>query len=163
MIMKNFDKRYSTLLEDFSEDLDMIDDIDLDYSDEQEDDFAGSDSSAAGEFFGKLFAARDFLHLAHLKISGDGSFAGHKALNEAYDELLDLVDGIVETYQGTHGVVDINIPATTSDNDAAGYLEELLEYIEAAREGFEESWMQNEIDEVQKLISTTLYKINTLK
>ena len=120
-------------------------------------------SATPNDFFGKLFEARDYLHLAHLRITGEGSFAGHKALNEAYDGLLELADGIVEAYQGVHGLMEIKVPQVIADNEPVEYLQNLSAYIEINREQFAESWMQNEIDEVQKLIASTLYKLKYLK
>ncbi len=49
-----------------------------------------------------LFSARTQLHIYHLQTL---SFAQHKALNEAYDEIIDLIDGLVETYQGKTKVI----------------------------------------------------------
>lgn len=117
----------------------------------------------AGEFFGKLFAARDYFHLAHLNISGSGAYAAHVALNEAYDGILDLTDGMVESYQGLHGIIEIVIPGTSYSVDAISYTDMLCKEIDNNRKMFIESFMQNEIDELQKLLATTLYKLANLK
>ena len=39
-------------------------------------------------------------HEFHLKISGPGSFAIHKALMEYYEGIIPIIDGLVEAYQG---------------------------------------------------------------
>ena len=43
------------------------------------------ESMTPNEFFGKLFQIRNQIHLTHLKVTGVGSYASHKALNEFYD------------------------------------------------------------------------------
>jgi len=40
------------------------------------------------------------IHQLHLKVTGPGSFAAHKALNEFYDGMPNLVDAVAEQYQG---------------------------------------------------------------
>ena len=46
------------------------------------------------QFFGKLFQIRDQIHLRHLRVSGVGSYATHKALNEFYDRIFFLYRSI---------------------------------------------------------------------
>ena len=57
-------------------------------------------------FIGRLFELRDAAHIEHLKTR---SFAAHSALNGFYDEILDLADGFVESYQGKYGIVNIEV------------------------------------------------------
>jgi len=116
------------------------------------------------DLFAKLFQARDFFHLSHLKTQGAGSYAAHVALNDAYDKILGLVDGIVESWQGSHGkLADITLSAVAADTDPVVYITSLVKYIEVSRKSISESWLQNEIDEVQKLLTSTLYKLENLK
>ena len=61
------------------------------------------------KFIGRLFELRDAAHVEHLKTR---SFAAHSALNTLYDDLLDLADGFVESYQGKYGIVAIDIKHT---------------------------------------------------
>ena len=125
---------------------------------------SNDETNDAKDLFAKLFEARDYFHLAHLKMTGGGSYAGHKALNEAYDGILDLVDGMVESYQGIYGFIDIQIPTAIYDNEPVEYLQNLRAFVASKRDFFaDEPWMQNEIDEVQKLIASTLYKMKYLK
>ena len=53
-------------------------------------------------------AATSF-HKLHLQVTGDGSYAQHKALNEIYDKLPDLADEIAEGYQGACELI-LNYP-----------------------------------------------------
>ena len=56
------------------------------------------------KFFSKLFESREMTHVYHLQITGEGSYAGHKALDEYYNEVLDLIDDLIETYQGQYEI-----------------------------------------------------------
>lgn len=117
-----------------------------------------------GDFFGKLFQLRDEIHLNHLKITGPGSFAAHSALNGFYSDVLDLIDGLVESYQGKYGIVDITIPSSKS-GDSIKCLEELVKLTDggSAYNMFSETFIQNQIDEISTLTYSTLYKLKNLK
>jgi DNA-binding ferritin-like protein len=116
-----------------------------------------------GVFFGMLFHSRDYIHLAHLDVSGPGSFAAHKALNEFYGEILDIIDTLIESTQGEEGILKITIPKTELSKPAQEFLLELREYIKNQRVIFKESFQQNIIDNLQQLISQTIYKLKYLK
>jgi hypothetical protein len=117
-------------------------------------------SGSIKEFIGKLFQSRDVAHIIHLKTS---SFAQHKALNEYYDDIVDLTDSLVESFQGTNGLQDIEIPGSKYEEPVA-YLTSLHSYIESNRNKvFKETYHLNIIDEILQLISSTLYKLKFLK
>jgi hypothetical protein len=52
-----------------------------------------------------LFHSRTQAHVFHLQVEGEGSFAAHNALNTYYDAIVDLADGLVESYQGKYGIL----------------------------------------------------------
>jgi len=54
------------------------------------------------QFISTLFASRTQAHIFHLQTT---SFAAHAALNTFYDEIVDLADGLVESFQGRYGIV----------------------------------------------------------
>lgn len=113
-----------------------------------------------GKFIGDMFYCRDLIHLAHLKTT---SFAAHKALNEAYDELLDLTDDIAETLQGYKGILSITIDQVKY-TDILPYLkEERLEYIQKQKECSDMPDIQNKLQEAIGLFSKTIYKLENLK
>jgi hypothetical protein len=116
------------------------------------------------QFFGKLFQIRDQIHLRHLRVLGVGSYAQHKALNEFYDGILDLTDGLIESYQGKYGIVNITIKES-KDTDAITLLKELVSLTDngSVYKMFKETWLQNELDEISKLTYQTLYKLQNLK
>mgnify|MGYP003609582561 FL=1 len=117
-----------------------------------------------GDFFGKLFQLRDEIHLNHLRVTGPGSFAAHSALNEFYTDVLELIDGLIESYQGKYGIIDITIPSSKS-GDSIKCLEELVKLTDggSAYSMFTETWIQNQIDEISTLGYQTLYKLKNLK
>lgn len=114
----------------------------------------------AAKFFSKMFQSRDIAHKAHLKTE---SFAAHKALNEYYDGILPLVDGLVESYQGKYGKVEI--PEWKTDTrEPIKYFEDLLSYIDENKEKtFSDSSLLNQVDEIKALVQGTLYKLKELK
>jgi len=110
------------------------------------------------KFIAKLFQSRDITHLAHLATT---SYAEHKALNSYYDSLLDFIDSFVEAYQGLHGLIKLEIPASFNQN-AVSHLQELLKYIDENKKIFTDSALLNQVDEVKTLIQSTLYKLKNL-
>ena len=58
-----------------------------------------------GSYVQSLMNAATSFHKLHLQVTGVGSYAQHKALNEIYDALPDLADGIAEGYQGACEVI----------------------------------------------------------
>jgi hypothetical protein len=111
------------------------------------------------KFIGRLFELRDAAHVEHLKTR---SFAAHKALNEFYDEILELADGFVEGYQGKYGIIKIDIKPAQPDNFLS-YLTEFANYVESSRDVFKDEWLKNQVDEVSALAYSTIYKLTYLK
>ncbi len=110
-------------------------------------------------FIGRLFELRDAAHIEHLKTR---SFAAHSALNTFYDELLDLADGFVESYQGKYGIINIDIKYTKPDNFLS-YLEDFAKYVEGSRDAFKDEFLKNQVDEIASLTYSTIYKLTYLK
>lgn len=119
--------------------------------------------------FSKLFESREMAHIYHLQVNGEqGSHAAHTALNEYYDSVLDLIDDLIETYQGQYGIVDgydVIDTNNTRTTEKLAYFEELVEFVKHARQAIsaEDTHLQNIVDEVVALIYRTLYKIRFLK
>jgi hypothetical protein len=115
-------------------------------------------------FFGKLFQIRDQIHIAHLRVFGVGSYASHKALNEFYDELLDMLDGLIESYQGKYGILNISIPESKNVEPMVA-IESLVSLTDngEAYTMFKEPYLKNQLDEITTLCYSTLYKLKNLK
>lgn len=107
------------------------------------------------------------VHKAHLKITGEGSYAAHKAMNEFYDEIGDLADGIAESYQGlTEKLLDIGTGETkkfSTAKDCVKYLNELYTKVNVIQAGCNYSEVNNELDNVKTLINETKYKLIFLR
>jgi DNA-binding ferritin-like protein len=117
-------------------------------------------------FIGTLMQSRNQAHIYHLQTEGQGSFAAHKALQEYYEEIIDLVDGLVESYQGRYGILrGYRMEGTIKeDGNALMYFEGLSKFVEAIRAKVpQDSYIQNEIDNVVKLIESTKYKLKFLQ
>lgn len=115
--------------------------------------------SKAEEFVSKALFDRDAAHLAHWKTK---SFAEHKALNEFYDGLLELIDGFVEQYQGYYGKrMDIK-RQDGDDSNIRDLIEARAEWIERVRYEIcdrDETPLQNTIDEIVRLYQHTQYML----
>jgi hypothetical protein len=92
------------------------------------------------------------------------SFSEHKALNNYYDEILPLLDGLVESVQGVYprvGSYTLVNPVDWSDGVSTTYFKGLYEYVQIHRKMcYQETWVQNQIDEIEQLIAETLYQIS---
>jgi hypothetical protein len=116
-----------------------------------------------------LMHSRTQAHVFHLGVSGPGAFAAHTALSTYYDEIVDLVDGLVESYQGKYGLIKFR-PVAGLDNNCDGsnivsYFEKLVNIVCALRQApnLQDSYIQNEIDNVVKLLYSTKYKLVNLQ
>ena len=112
----------------------------------------------------KILHSRNQVHIFHLQTK---SYAEHIALNEFYDGVLGLFDGLIESYQGKHGIIS-NYKCEGFENYKSGeqvvnYLKTLDGDIESLRKSIKESFLQNQIDTIQELINSTLYKLRFLK
>jgi hypothetical protein len=95
------------------------------------------------------------------------TYSEHKALQKYYEGIDGLVDGIVESYQGKYEIITgyktIKTVDYKSTEQVINYFKELDENIEKNRKSVKESYIQNQIDTIQELIYTTLYKLKFLK
>ena len=117
-------------------------------------------------FISTLFSSRTQAHIFHLQVTGPGSFAAHSALNTYYDEIIGLTDGIVESYQGRYGIITGYKGEGQWIEDitqVVKYFEALCMYVEKNRVSLvQDSYIQNQIDEVVALIESTKYKLSKL-
>jgi hypothetical protein len=89
------------------------------------------------------------------------------ALNGYYDGIGDIVDGLVESYQGKYGIIkgykSYDIVEYKSTESTIKYLKDLCGKVEKLRDCCKDSYIQNQIDTVCELINSTLYKLRFLK
>jgi len=154
--------------EDFDEDEDT-DDEDVDDEDENEEEEEDNDDEVESnddfcDMVCNILHSRNQAHVFHLQTQ---SFAEHKALNDYYDGVVALFDGIVESYQGKYGIIKnfktFKIEQYKNGKKTISYFERLLDIIEENRDSVDDSYIQNQIDTVQELINSTIYKLRFLK
>ncbi len=115
-----------------------------------------------------LLHSRTQTHVFHLQTTGPGSFAQHMALGGYYDGIVDLVDGLVESYQGRNGVVTgYTIPGDLREysgvDSLVTYFTGLDMFVEKIRKQItQDSYIQNQIDTITELIASTNYKLKML-
>ena len=111
-----------------------------------------------------LLHSQTQVHIFHLQTK---TYSEHKALQNYYEGIDGLVDGIVESYQGKYEIITgyktIKTVDYKSTEQVISYFKELDENIEKNRTSVKESYIQNQIDGVQELIYSTLYKLRFLK
>lgn len=123
-------------------------------------DFFGDAMKECALFTITLLHSATNAHLMHLKTK---SFAQHMALGDYYEEIVDLVDGLVESYQGKYGVIEQYPDVYHSPKDPIKYFESLQRFVSDARQDLpQDSELQNIIDEIADLINTTTYKLKFL-
>lgn len=117
-------------------------------------------------FVSYCFGLRSQIHLFHFQTT---SFAEHKALEEFYTNLLELFDGLVETYQWAHGRVSIGeqhspIHNYTTHDDVVSHIADFVSETKKLKDVIsdDDADIQNIIDELMALGNKTLYLL-TLK
>jgi len=115
------------------------------------------------DFIGTLFLARDVSHSVHLNTR---SYAKHVALNEFYDNILDLADKLAEAAQGRHGLIGpITLMSAKKTGNIVEFLENSMSEVEKMRYDVckkEDTPIQNIIDEIVGQYLSTLYKLKFL-
>jgi hypothetical protein len=123
-----------------------------------------TETSDLVDMIATLLHSQTQVHIFHLQTK---TYSEHKALQEYYDGIDGLVDNIVESYQGKYEIITgyktIKTVDYKSTEQVIAYFKELDENIEKNRTSVKESYIQNQIDGVQELIYSTLYKLRFLK
>lgn len=112
----------------------------------------------------RLLDSQRQVHIFHLQTK---SFAEHKALQDYYDAIGDIVDALVESYQGKYGIVtgwkSVETLEYQSGEQCISYFKTLLDEVASAYNIVKDTYIQNQLDEVTALINSTLYKLRFLK
>lgn len=116
------------------------------------------------EFFGTLQQATVETWKSHLKTD---KYSKHMALNDFYEDIVDLVDTLIEDYMGLYGKVEDYVNIMSTDKiGAIDYLEELHDLVKSGRKDLfkeEDTELASDIDAILSLIDSTLYKLKELK
>lgn len=132
--------------------------------DDNNQDVDNEGSSSMVELISKLLNSRNQVHIFHLQVK---DYAQHMALNGYYDGIGDLVDGVVESYQGKYDIITGYSSEEYKDFDSnetvIGYLKGLANDVESVRKQTKESFIQNQLDTISELLYSTIYKLRFLK
>jgi hypothetical protein len=85
-----------------------------------------------------------------------------------YTEIVPLIDGLIESYQGMYGLIEYKdvkgVDNNAEKDNIINYFTKLCTYLEAARKDkkLQHSWMQNDIDNIATLLYSTKYKLTNL-
>jgi len=116
-----------------------------------------------------LLHSRTQAHTFHLGVKGVGALSAHLALGHYYDTIGDMVDGLVEVYQGKEGLIKLQ-PISGLDTNCdikniISYFDKLCKIVAKLRqdEKLQDSWIQNDIDTVVSLLYSTKYKLTYLQ
>jgi hypothetical protein len=115
-----------------------------------------------------LLHSRTQAHVFHFRVKGPGSFAVHLALQEYYEGIIPILDGLVEAYQGKNGLIffdnvdDIDNGATLEN--IVKYFDKIISIVDKLRKdkSLQDSFFQNEIDNIVGLLYSTKYKLENL-
>jgi DNA-binding ferritin-like protein len=111
--------------------------------------------------------ARTSFHKLHLKVTGDGSYAAHKALNKLYDALPDFADSLIEGYQGAAEKIlkysEVSPRTLDTVADGVAYLRDIYAMVNKLQGMLPYSEIVNNLDLVKDSINSTKYKLLFLK
>jgi DNA-binding ferritin-like protein len=116
-----------------------------------------------------LLHSRTQAHSFHLGQRGVGSLSAHLALGTYYDSIGDMIDGLVEAYQGQYGLIKLqSVSGLDTNNDiknVIAYFDKLIAAVAKLRQDkkLQMSWLQNDIDTVVTLLYSTKYKLVNLQ
>lgn len=115
----------------------------------------------------ELMNAATSFHKLHLKVTGVGSFASHKALNELYDALPGHADDLAEQFQGAAEKLleyqDVAPRVLDSVQDGLAYLREMSQMVSGLQTMMPYSEIVNDLDMVKTTINSIKYKLLFLK
>lgn len=125
-----------------------------------------NESQAFTSFISTLMQSKVQAKIFHWQVLEEGSYAAHMALDQYDEDIEDLIDSLVESFQGRYGIVR-NFKGPSSyreDNNIVPYFKGLVKYVEVNRYNFtQDTYIQNQVDEVVKVINNTLYRLQNLR
>ena len=112
-----------------------------------------------------LLHSKTQAHVFHLQTK---SYAEHMALAGYYGGIDDLVDGLVESYQGKYGIIknyeSFKVDSYKDNSQLQAYFKTLDKEVTKLRADTDkDTYLANQVDTVVELIQSTLYKLAFLK
>jgi len=127
----------------------------------------GSLDSMTAACVSELMNAATSMHKLHLKVTGTGSFAEHKALNELYDALPGHADDLAEGYQGAAEVLlsytDVAPRSLNSVEDGLNYIRDMYKMVNGLQAKMPYSEIVNDLDTIKSTLNSIKYKLLFLK
>ena len=127
----------------------------------------GSVDTMTAACVSELMNAATSIHKLHLKVTGTGSYAAHKALNELYDALPGHADDLAEGYQGaTEKLLTYSEVAPRTLNsvqEGLDYIREIYEMVNKLQAKMPYSEIVNDLDTIKSTINSIKYKLLFLK
>jgi hypothetical protein len=143
---------------------DSLEDEDEDDDTEDSEDNETETNDDFCEMVCRLLHSQTQVHIFHLQTK---SYSEHKALQKYYEGIDALVDGVIESYQGKYGIITnyktYDMEQYSNGKKTISYFTGLLKVIDEKRDCCEDSYIQNQIDTIQELINSTVYKLKFLK
>ena len=131
---------------------------------EQENKSETKGSSGFKNMVSTLLHSQTQVHIFHLQTK---SYSEHKALQGYYEGIDALVDGVIESYQGKYGLLtnykSFKNQSYKNKNQVLKYFTGLLNMVEEKRDCCDDSFIQNQIDTIQELAYSTIYKLKFLQ
>lgn len=120
------------------------------------------------EYITELLHSRTQAHIFHLQTT---SYSKHEALQEYYEDIVNILDEIVESFQGKYGKIKnyrtvSELANMQEDEDILQYFSNLADFLEQKRAGGDlpqDGFIQHKLDEVDTLVRSTIYKLKYLK
>jgi len=119
------------------------------------------------EMLSKVLHSRTQVHIFHLQTKSNSSFAEHMALGGYYEGIPEILDGIIESYQGKYDILkgykSFPLEDYKGSEQLISFFKDLADIITKNRKSVKDSYLQNQIDTIEELIYSTLYKLRNLK
>lgn len=121
-------------------------------------------SKAVAGFVVELMDASNKFHILHLKVTGSGSYAAHKTLNDLYDALPGHADTLAEGYQGVTGTLldypdNVQAPVLKSVKEAIAYIEDMHDTTSELQKMIPYSEIVNDLDTLKSTLNSAKYKL----
>jgi len=127
----------------------------------------GNVESLTAACVSELMNAATSFHKLHLKVTGAGSFAAHKALNELYDALPGHADDLAEGFQGASEKLLAYAEAAPRKLDTVAdgiaYLKDMCDMVCKLQDKMPYSEIVNDLDLVKSTMNSAKYKLLFLK
>lgn len=127
----------------------------------------GNVESLTAACVSELMNAATSFHKLHLKVTGTGSYAAHKALNDLYDALPGHADDLAEGFQGasekllSYGEAAPRKLDTVADG--IDYLKDICDMVCKLQDKMPYSEIVNDLDTIKSTMNSAKYKLLFLK